>query len=204
MAYRKSKILVGICTGGTMESQTVTSLVAAMGKTRDEGTTVSLNVQIGGYKAPSMNRLVRAAQDGGFTHLMSIDCDMVFPPDGIIRLLEADKDIVGAPYLVRGNSMSGNERVSTMKIADKNGKKIHTKELPTELDKVWALGLGFTMFKVGVFDKIDAPWFEEYENPDGSYATEDVVICEKAQKVGIEVWANPKIKMGHIGKTTYR
>jgi GT2 family glycosyltransferase len=197
------KILIGLCTGSAIHAQTVTSLVKAVNKLKDEGHEYRLAIQVGGYKSPAMNRLVREAQEGGFDFLMSIDNDMIFPDDGITKLIDHDKDIVGAAYNVRGNSITGNPLESTIKIADKNGKRIATTQIPKHLFKAWALGLGFTLFKTSVFDKVEAPWFEESESVEGEFGTEDVVFCEKAQKAGIEVWCNPSIEMGHIGTAVY-
>lgn len=200
------KVLVGICCGGTLEAQTVASLVSALAKLSNEGHEFSLSIQIGGDKPHAMNRLARETVEKGWDYLMSIDNDMVFPDNGIIRLIDADKDIVGANYAVRGNAHQGDPRTSVIKIGDKNGEPIATTDIPKDLAKVLALGNGFTLYKRKVFETIPAPWFENKEDKDGNWSTEDVNFHRLAQseKYGFEVWVHPKIDMGHIGKYQYR
>jgi hypothetical protein len=200
------KILIGICSGGTIHAQTAVSLIGALNRLKEEGNIdFNVSIQIGGYKPPAMNRLVKAALGGEFDYFMSIDNDMVFPPAGIIRLLDNDKDIVGANYSVRGNAVTGNPREAVVKVADKNGKKLSMplSNLPKELFKCFSVGNGFTLYKTAIFKSIPEPWFEARENEDGEFSTEDVHFQAKANKAGFEVWCNPKIQMGHIGSYNY-
>lgn len=196
------KVLVGICTGGTVHAQTVVSLVSALARLRDEGILYGVSIQIGGDKPHNMNKLVAEAKRDGYDSLMSIDADMIFPADGIIRLIDADKDIVGANYAVRGNSVVGDPHHSTVKVKDEEGNLVGG-FVPDHLFRAAALGNGFTLYKMSVFDVIEDPWFKNTEMPNGEWMTEDVDFCLRADKAGLEVWCNPKINMGHIGTTTY-
>ncbi|MCA9333853.1 hypothetical protein KC963_02295 [Candidatus Saccharibacteria bacterium] len=199
------KILIGICTGGTIHAQTVVSLIGALDRLKEEQIDFTVSIQIGGYKQASMNRLVEQAKKGGFDYYMSIDCDMIFPKDGIIRLLDNHKDIVGANYSVRGTAVNGNPREAVVKVVDENGKKLNLplSSLPKSLFKCFSLGNGFTLYKMSVFDKIPEPWFEAREDENGDFSTEDVHFMAKAYEVGIGVWCNPQIKIGHIGTFNY-
>lgn len=194
------KILIGTCTSDYIRPQTVTSLVEARDKLLQMGYAVAYSIQEGGYKPHNMNRLAKMAQEEGFTHLMSIDNDMVFPPSGIIRLLDADKDIVGANYNQRTTGLSGDQPIATVKFADNNGKLI-SHEIPKHLFKCHTLGLGFVLIKTSVFDKLDKPYFRDAEDAKGEHHTEDVEFFIKCQEAGFDVWCNPTIQVGHIGKS---
>lgn len=196
-------ILIGICTGGTVHAETVTSLIGALNTLANKGVGAVVSMQIGGYKPYNCNKLVAEAQQGGMTHLMFVDADMIFPSSGFIRLLDHDKDIVGANYNQRGNPTAGNPHTSTIKIANSEGKLIATNEIPPQLFKCWSLGLGFTLVKMSVFDKLEKPYFRDFESPEGEHHTEDVEFFTKCQAAGFEVWCNPTISMGHIGKAIY-
>lgn len=200
------KVLVGICCGGTIHAQTAVSLVGALDALKNSyGASYSVSIQIGGDKAQGMNRLVREALKGEYDYLMSIDNDMIFPPDGIIKLIENDKDIVGANYSVRGNAVQGNPREAVVKVADEHGVKqqMNLADLPNTLFKCHALGNGFTLYKMSVFETLQAPWFHVVEDENGQWSGEDVLFHERAQQAGNEVWCNPQIKMGHIGTFNY-
>jgi len=196
-------ILIGICCGGTIHAETVTSLIAALNTLADKGVGAAVSVQVGGYRPYNCNKLVAEALANNMTHIMFIDADMIFPSSGIIRLLDHDKDIVGANYNQRGNPQSGNQNISTIKLADKEGNLIATNEIPPQLFKCWSLGLGFSLIKTSVFEKLEKPYFRDFESPEGEHHTEDVEFFTKCQKANIEVWCNPTIQMGHIGKYTY-
>ena len=198
-------VLIGMCTGGTVRSETVTSLIGAMEMLKQKGVDTGLSIQVGGYVAWNRNALVRTAKERGATHLMFIDNDMIFPASGIVRLLDHDKDIVGGAYNARG--VEGMPVVSTVKLSDDytSGKYDFNAQIPPQLFKCYGMGTGFMLIKMSVFDdpKLPAPWFEAPEDPDGTHHTEDIEFCRKALKLGYDVWCSPTIKIGHIGTHVY-
>lgn len=200
------KILIGMCSGGVIQAQTAVSLVGALDKLKEYGDVeYELAVQIGGDKTQNMNRLVKTLLEGNHGYLMSIDADMVFPSDGITRLLDNDKDIVGANYAVRGNAVNGHPREAVVKVADANGDKVSMPitALPKTLFQCHALGNGFTLYKRRVFEAAPKPAFITIEDEDGEWCGEDVLFHQAAGKNGFEVWCNPNIKVGHIGTYQY-
>lgn len=191
-------ILVGMCCGGTVEAQTMLSLLNLL-----DGQT-PFSIQIGGYKPHSMNNLVKEAQSLKATHLLSIDPDMIFPADGLAKLVAAKKDIVGVNYRARGNHVTQDAPASTIKFPGKeeNGyRTVNEEDFPTELFECAAVGLGLTLIDMKVFDKLPFPWFHTTETSE--HSTEDIVFCKEAREAGFEVWCDPKIEMGHIGKYVY-
>lgn len=196
-------VLIGICTGGSIHAETVTSLIGALQTLGDKGVGAAVSVQTGGYKPHNMNRLVTEAKANNMTHLMSIDCDMIFPSSGILRLLDHDKEIVGGAYNQRGNPQSGDQKISTVKLADEKGNLITASQIPPQLFKCWSLGLGFVLMNMSIFDKLEKPYFRDFEDDKGEFHTEDFEFFSKCQKAGIDVWCNPSIQIGHIGSYVY-
>ncbi len=198
-------ILIGMATGGTVRSETVTSLIGAMDVIRSHGIGTDLRLEIGGYVSMNRNRLVRCALERGSSHILFIDNDQTFQPSAIQRLIDADKDIVGAMYNARG--VPGKPVVSTIKLVDPatdpNKGEIVTSEFSAQLFKTFSLGTGFLLIKTDVFRKMQSPWFVDGEDEKGECFTEDVEFCKKAHKAGFDVWCSPTIKVGHIGTTEY-
>lgn len=192
-----------MCTGGTIRSETATSLIGAMNMLREKGVDTGLSIQIGGYVARNRNALVEVAKEKGATHLMFIDNDMIFPPSGIVRLLDHDKDIVGAPYNARG--VPDKPIVSTVKLSDDytSGKYDLNAQMPSQLFKCFGMGTGFMLIKMSVFDKLKKPYFVAFEDEDGTHHTEDIEFCRRAIEKGIDVWCSPTIRMGHVGTYVY-
>ena len=201
------RILIGICNGGTIHAKTATSLISALDTLKSNGgIDYKVTMIIGGDKPHGMNRMVREALEEDFDVMMSIDNDMVFPPDGIMKLLENDKDIVGANYAVRGNGVEGRVPECVIKLHNEKGEKISTTidQLPKTVFKCAGLGNGFTMYKTELFKKMSAPWFANVEDAEGNWGTEDSLFHEAAIKAGFEVWCNPTIEMAHLGIFPYR
>lgn len=194
-------ILVGLCTGGTIQTLTVMSLIDLLNNIEVPN---ALSVQIGGYKPHGMNNLVKDALEVNATHLLNIDADMIFPPDAFTRLLEADKDIVGVNYRQRGNHTDQGQSISTVKFPGSGTlyRQVLPEDFPKELFECAAVGLGLTLIKMEVFDKLPFPWFHTTENLN-LHSTEDIVFCKEAREKGFEVWCDPTIQMGHIGSYVY-
>jgi len=198
-------LTIGMPSGGTVRAETMTSLISAMNPLKEKNVEHQLTIQIGGYVAHNRNKIVEIAKQNKSTHIMFIDADMVFPPSGIMRLIDHDKDIVAAMYNARG--VPGQPIISTVKPTDpekdpKKGEFVNT-EFPAGLFKVFGLGTGFMLIKTSVFKKLEKPYFVAYEDENGEHHTEDIDFCAKAGKAGFDVWCSPTIQMNHIGTYFY-
>lgn len=196
------KVYIGMATGGTIRSETATSLIAAMDVLKNNRVDVGLSLEVGGYVALNRNNLVRQAKEWGATHLMFIDNDQTFKPSALQRLLDHDKDIVGAPYNAR--QVEGQPLISTVKLTDDytSGKYDFNAQMPPQLFKCYGLGTGMMLIKMSTFEALKEPYFEEYEDEHGHH-TEDIEFCRRAIKKGFDVWCSPTIPVGHIGVKVY-
>lgn len=184
---------------GDVKAETVVSLLTSLSRLNCG---VHFNFVKNTYVHEARNQIVSIAQSVGATHLMFIDADMAFPSDGITRLLAHEKEIVGAMY----NMRSSKEPISTLKMADKDGNFIamSSDKIPKDrLFKCGALGTGFVLIKMSVFDKLEKPYFWFGMNKDGGLIGEDVYFFMKCREKGIDVWCDPTIHLGHIGDYCY-
>jgi hypothetical protein len=140
------------------------------------------------------NQLVEAARQNGSTHLMFIDSDIQFPPDGIARLLAHDKAVVGGYY----NTRRGNNPI---RFLDDDGNVI-VKDIPETLFKCHVLPTGFMLIRMDTFDALSKPYFATITHEQGTIG-EDVAFCRWVADAGIEIWCDPTIKLGHVGKHIY-
>lgn len=198
------KVTIGMCTGGTVRAETVVSLMSNYAQLSQAGYSVNVLMQLGGYVDVNRNKIVEEAQKSGTTHLMFIDADMIFPDDGIIRLFNHDKDVVGANYNVRLDPTSKEASGPTVKMLVKGQPVSLVKGgLPDDLFKCYALATGFMLINMKVFEKLEKPYFDAWQEPNGRHHTEDVDFCKKVNEAGLEVWCDPTIVMGHVGSTIY-
>lgn len=202
-ANKAPKVVIAIATGGTIRIETMTSLYSNLINLAEQNIPPNLLCQVGGYKDINCNVLVDNAKKEGMSHIMFVDTDMIFPEDGIARLLAHDKDIVGANYNVRLDPTSGEFSGPTVKmLVDGKPVSMLAEGFPTDLFKCYALPLGFMLVKMSVFDKLKRPYFESHIYND-KHMTEDIDFCIKANEAGIDVWCDPTIKIGHIGSYVY-
>lgn len=189
-------VSICICTGGTLHSETASCLLDSLSTMNYKK---NVAIMTTGYKNSALNLAINAARKHGATHFMSIDNDMVFPPDGINRLLEQDKEIIGATYNERRFPLR-----STVKMADESG-QLYSGDISqyTETFPVYSLGLGFVLMKMSVFDKVNKPWFNSPLEENDNFSTEDFYFFDKCQKVGIEIFCDPRITVKHKGTYLY-
>ena len=167
---------------------------------------------VGGYAAYNRNTAAKKALENNSTHLMFIDHDMIFPPDGLSKLIAHDKDIILANYNTRGVHQetvgeNGEKRIalaSTLKMGKKDAyEQVDVDSLPKdEIFEVAAGGTGFMLIKTEVFKKLPYPWFVASEEG-RVWTTEDIFFCELAKEHGFKIWCDPSIEMGHMGEYTY-
>lgn len=156
---RPPRVALCVPSGRTWEASTALDVVAVSAYSALAGIDlVALNVQ-SSMISNSRNQSVKLAIDNGCDYIMWIDSDMRIPPDTIVRLLQHDKDIVGALY---------NKRVPPYETL---GKLIGPKPMdPTELDgglhEAALMPSGVMLVKTDVYKKIGWPaYFESYMWP---------------------------------------
>lgn len=141
------------------------------------------------------NQCVGAALAMKATHLLFLDTDMVFPADTLKRLLAHEKDIVGASYSKRSAPFHPLTITEEGKL----------EPIASGLRRVKLLPTGCLLIRLGVFDKLSAPYFN-LETEGGQLRGEDYYFCEHARAAGFELWCDGDLssQLGHIGQKIYR
>jgi len=154
----------------------------------------------------SRNMLVKRFLESNCDKLLFLDVDEVFENDLALRLYADDKDIVGAMIC---------SRVPEYKpcITKKVGNKL-TSVFPYErkIFEVDTIGMGATMIKRKVFEKMKPPYFyfsnmrEGIDTPENNVG-EDINFCLDAGKAGFKIYCDASLNPLHIGnkeETDYR
>ena len=193
----KPRVLVALTSQRMIFSRTAFSLVESALASKDY--IFDFYLEMGADIASSRNRIVYAAQERKCSHLLFVDYDMYFPPTAIPKLIEADKDIIGAAYNFRS------EDVRSTAVPVGVGKQVHPDELPKEPFKAEAMGAGLLLIKMHVFDKIKAPWFMFGYNAKGEmHFGEDTYFIQRAlNEAKLEAWADPTLRVKHIGEQLF-
>ena len=169
-----------------------------------------------------------------FTHFLFIDADIGFNPDLVFRLLDFDKDVVGAVYPKKS--------IDWAKVADKikagDPEDIRQMGLDFNINlktldppdngfvKVLDTATGFMMIKRGVLEKMYEHYREELfavndiqgQNVDDYVAlfacmidpetkrflSEDYAFCRRYQQMGGDIWCDLASPLSHTGTNIFR
>ncbi len=140
-------------------------------------------------------------------YMLTLEEDNMPPPDGLLMLLESIKnfDAVGGLYWTKGEGgmpmIYGNP---------KEMPKMFNPQMPqtNSIQECNGLGMGFTLFRLEMFRKIDRPWFktlQEFIPGQGTRAfTQDLYFFDHAAKHGFRFACDTRVRVGHYDDVTDR
>jgi len=163
-----------------------------------------------------------------YKHILWLDSDIIFEPEQVGYLLESDKYIVSGFYKkgkgVYTSSLyhnadnseklramtdedfivpSAEYQMATMNYGTGNITE-PKKEERTGLIRLKTNGMGFVLFKKGVFENIPRPWFQTTTIDYGQgqrFVGEDTYFFLTAEKCGFELWGDPRCRVKHMKKS---
>lgn len=176
------------------------------------------------YVHDNRNELLDRALKGDSTHLIFIDTDIIFPPDGIQTLISRQKPIIGGAYNLKKTPVEGVTR-TTVKALDRDlqGRPHHEwvmdKSKPFECA---GLPTGFMLIDLDVLRQLEAEgkapdfagarggkpgpgprlWFD-FDNDGDSFVGEDIYFSRYLRARGVPIWADPTIRLGHLGTAVF-
>jgi hypothetical protein len=166
------------------------------------------------------NILVAMFLDSDATHLFFLDADIEWQPEAIMRAVSADKDIVAGAYPKKALPI---QYALNFKFIDPVQKRIRYEN---GLVEVLDASTGFFCIKREVFERMMLEYPElHYKNDsnidekvakycyaffdthideeDRRYLSEDYRFCRLWQKLGGEIWLDPKTELNHVGTYTF-
>jgi predicted peroxiredoxin len=152
----------------------------------------------------SRNLLVRDFLKTDCTHLLFVDSDQCdIPPDAVETLIAPDVDIVGGLYFKRAYPYP--PIMYRFKEEGEFG-MAHVVEFPMNaLVEVDVIGMGLTLIKREVFNKLKRPYFyyglDEHEDGSRRGMSEDTYFCRQARRAGIQIFCHTGVVVGHIMDT---
>jgi len=195
MNNKNKLVFIGMPALDSVKTATMMSMISAQNFIECE---TILHVQVGCYVDNARDKIVSDAKENKATHLMFIDSDMEFSPKSIQKLIDYNLDIVGGLYPRRQSPYRPTiNRVNSKKL-------IIPSSYPTDrLFEVDAIGTGFLLIDMKVFDKLGEPPYFKIQQFHGVPIRDDVYFCISARKKGFKVWADPTLGIGHVGEYTY-
>ena len=147
------------------------------------------------------------ALEGGYTHLIFLDADMIWPPGTLDTLLShhARGMVSGLYHLKSWPHWPVALRDPIFNPDDQVLDYAYDKAAPhTDLLRQEALiGMGCVIMPTEIFRRFERPWFKYQTNATGySTLTEDVYFCQQAKALGCPIWLDPTIECRHVSQET--
>jgi glycosyltransferase involved in cell wall biosynthesis len=196
---KTKKILIAIPTARNIEAATFKSIYDLA---VPEGYTTEFQFFYG-YRVDQVRNLI-ASWAERYDYLFSVDSDIVFAADTLVKLLGHGQDIVSGLYIQR---KSGQHTLEIYKGNDRGGvTNIPYAEIKGQgLVEIQACGFGCVLIKSQVFRDVGYPYFEYYVALDHKDTiSEDVDFCRKARNKGYKLYADTTILCEHLGTTTFK
>ena len=166
----------------------------------------AISMESGSLVDKARNKLAENAIKGGFDYIMWIDSDMVFQTDLVRKLLEDarhGKDYVTAIAFTRGLPIKPTIYDHIDWEPKEEGGVVtgaHTYwDYPRDqLFKIEASGLGACLMKTSLLVDVS----KEFKCAPFTMLQgigEDMSLCWRLKKMGVEMWCDSRIKVGHVG-----
>ena len=189
---RPNKVLMALCSFRLVDPEMCMSLISVLMTGRQH--IYNLRIMKGMYVDQSRNLLVKEAVKDGASHILFLDDDMTWPADLLSRLLAHNLPIVGGQYFRRyepyDTACGTWDDASSTSITP-------LRSLPTGVAEVGCLGMGATLIRMEVIQKM-AAWFNDELWFRSDTIGEDVHFCARARQLGIPVCVDGSLVCGHF------
>lgn len=137
--------------------------------------------------------LARKAVEEGYTHILWLDADMLFPETIVEDLDKSGKPFVSGVYHARRPPHRSCVFTALTPSVKRPGP-----DYPAEPFRIAGCGFGCVLMRVGILKTVELSTGDLFL-PDGFFG-EDLSFCRRATSIGYELWCDPRVVCGHIGQ----
>ena len=185
------KLLIAIPCMDYMHVEFCKSLIGLVEELKEQKIEYEIVFQSGTLVYVARDKLASRAIQCGYTDVLWLDSDMVFQPKILEDLMFSGNDFVSGIYQAR-RKPHGSVLFSEIKPDVKA-----FEEYPTDTFEIKACGFGCVYMKPWILAKV----MEKYGTcftPIKEYG-EDLTFCLRAAELGVKMYAEPFVRLGHIG-----
>lgn len=188
------KLLIAVPTMDTVPVEFLVSLANLMGKLKGDGLDCELRVENGTLVYYAREALARYAILKKFTHVLWLDSDMVFTSE-----IVEDLSFCGKPF-VTGIAHSRRPPFSSCIFTEiyPGVQKWQGNDYPRSAFEIAACGMACVLMDVEILRDVSDK-FGPMFMPTDTYG-EDVAFCWRASQCGYQIFAEPSVRVGHVGK----
>lgn len=175
------------------------------------GIPIRYSFEKGTYIAMNRENLARSFLLTECQYLLFIDSDISFTPKDIIELMASDVDVVSGVYRFRTPVPEGHPTTLPIRLVGGGYLDLNSPETLHECEFVPG---GMLLVKRTVIEKMYGKYsylfnqgFDELKAPESieeDFVGEDVHFCNLWREIGGKLYANTRVRVGHLGEFEYR
>ena len=187
------KLLIGIPSIDYMHSEFVKSLTALVMHLKDTGVSFDVCIESGSLVYLARNRIACKAINEGYDKVLWLDSDMVFTPEIFEDLsFSGKKFVTGIAHSRRPGYSS-----CVFRNLDINNLQRWEGEYPHNTFEIDGCGFAAVLIDTEVLKAVQVENFTCFL-PMREYG-EDLAFCIRAKKAGYKIYAEPGVRLGHVG-----
>lgn len=188
------KLLVGVPSLDFMHVETVKSLCALLARMRADGINHDLFICSGTLAHVARDKIARKAINEDYSHVLWLDADMIFGPELLEDLSFSGKQFVSGVAAARRPP----HMICLFKDLDLNSlKHVEVEDLRGEPFEIAGCGFACVLITVDILRAVCLK-YKTCFLPMADYG-EDLAFCKRAGEMGYHIWADPSVRVGHIG-----
>lgn len=189
------KLLIAIPAMDFMHTESVKSLIGLVTKLKSDGVDFEVRIESGTLVYLARDKLARYAMNKGFTDVLWLDSDMVYTDE----ILE-DLQFSGEPFVTGICHGRRKPYLSCLFTSYWPEVARWDKDYPTNTFEVAACGFAAVLIKTEILRAVIEKFNTAFTPTE--YFGEDVAFCDRAKQLGYKVYAEPGVRLGHIGHIT--
>lgn len=192
------KLLIGVPSTDYIHAEFVKCLLALCRRLDNDGVDYTVQLEAGSLVYMARDRIVCKAINEEYTHVLWLDSDMVFDDEILYDLQFAGKDFVTGIAVSRRKPYSS-PLFKKLDLADLQ-RFGDWEELPKTTFEVAGCGMACVLITVDMLRSVQS-YYKTCFTPEVNYG-EDTAFCKRVSALGFKIWAEPAVRVGHIGHLT--
>lgn len=185
------KLMVAVPTTDYVHADFMKCLVDLMANLHRQKINADVKIVPGTLVYIARNRLACEAINGGYTHVLWLDSDMIFDKNVVDDLMFCGKEMVCGAFVSRRPPyqpciFSSLEKGQIEKI----------KDFGTQPFKVAGCGFACVLTEVQLLKDVQMKYGTCFTPTE--YYGEDLAFCVRVGNIGREIWCDPSVRPGHI------
>lgn len=188
------KLLVGVPSLDYMHVETVKSLCDLLARLRSDGIRHDLFICSGTLAHVARDKIAMKAINEDYSHVLWLDADMIFKPDLLEDLSFSEKDFISGVAAARRPP----HMICLFKDLNLNNlQHFELEDMDGEPFEIAGCGFACVLISTEILRAVCLK-YKTCFLPMADYG-EDLAFCLRAREMGYHIWADPSVRLGHIG-----